>query len=31
VLHAIRKIEGVIAGDAGLRDELEELKKLLSH
>jgi chromosomal replication initiator protein len=31
VLHAIRKIEGVIAGDTGLRDELEELKKLLSH
>jgi chromosomal replication initiator protein len=31
VLHAIRKIEGVIAGDAGLRDEIEELKKLLSH
>ena len=31
VLHAIRKIEGVIAGDAGLRDELEELKKLLNH
>jgi chromosomal replication initiator protein len=31
VLHAIRKIEGVITGDAGLRDELEELKKMLSH
>ncbi|HML44341.1 MAG TPA: chromosomal replication initiator protein DnaA [Hyphomicrobium zavarzinii] len=31
VLHAIRKIEGVIAGDAGLRDEIDELKKLLSH
>lgn len=31
VLHAIRKIEGVIAGDTGLRDELEELKKLLNH
>jgi chromosomal replication initiator protein len=31
VLHAIRKIEGVIAGDAGLREEIDELKKLLSH
>jgi chromosomal replication initiator protein len=31
VLHAIRKIEGVIAGDTGLRDEIDELKKLLSH
>lgn len=31
VLHAIRKIEGVIAGDASLRDELDELKKLISH
>jgi chromosomal replication initiator protein len=31
VLHAIRKIEGVIAGDAGLRDEIDELKKLISH
>ena len=31
VLHAIRKIEGVIVGDPSLRDELEELKKLLSH
>jgi len=31
VLHAIRKIEGVIAGDAGLRDEIDELKKLLNH
>jgi chromosomal replication initiator protein len=31
VLHAIRKIEGVVAGDAGLREELEELKKLLTH
>jgi chromosomal replication initiator protein len=31
VLHAIRKIEGVIAGDPGLRDELEDLKKLLNH
>jgi chromosomal replication initiator protein len=31
VLHAIRKIEGVIAGDVGLRDEIDELKKLLSH
>jgi chromosomal replication initiator protein len=31
VLHAIRKIEGVVQGDTGLRDELDELKKLLSH
>jgi chromosomal replication initiator protein len=31
VLHAIRKIEGVIAGDASLRDEIDELKKLISH
>ncbi|WP_295555826.1 chromosomal replication initiator protein DnaA [uncultured Hyphomicrobium sp.] len=31
VLHAIRKIETVIAGDAGLRDEIDELKKLISH
>jgi chromosomal replication initiator protein len=31
VLHAIRKIEGEIAGDPKLKDELEELKKLLSH
>ncbi|HEX2840898.1 chromosomal replication initiator protein DnaA [Hyphomicrobium sp.] len=31
VLHAIRKIETVIAGDVGLRDEIDELKKLLSH
>ena len=31
VLHAIRKIEGQITGDSRLRDELEELKKLLSH
>ena len=30
VLHAIRKIEGVIAGDAGLRDEIDDLKKLLN-
>ena len=30
VLHAIRKIEGVIAGDASLRDEIDDLKKLLS-
>ncbi len=31
VLHAIRKIESQINGDTRLRDELEELKKLLSH
>lgn len=30
VLHAIRKIEGVIAGDANLRDEIDDLKKLLN-
>lgn len=30
VLHAIRKIEGVIADDTGLRDEIDDLKKLLS-
>lgn len=30
VLHAIRKIEGVISEDASLRDEIEDLKKLLS-
>lgn len=30
VLHAIRKIEGVISEDTGLRDEIEDLKKLLS-
>ena len=30
VLHAIRKIEGQMTGDARLRDELEELKKQLS-
>lgn len=31
VLHAIRKIEGEITGNPRLRDELEELKKLLNH
>jgi chromosomal replication initiator protein len=31
VLHAIRKIEGELAGNARLKEELEELKKLLSH
>ncbi len=31
VLHAIRKIEGVIAGDAALRDEIDELKKMIGH
>jgi chromosomal replication initiator protein len=30
VLHAIRKIEGVLGGDPRLRDELEELKKMLN-
>jgi chromosomal replication initiator protein len=31
VLHAIRKIEGELSGNARLKEELEELKKLLSH
>lgn len=31
VLHAIRKIEGEINGNPRLRDEIDELKKLLSH
>lgn len=31
VLHAIRKIDGELNGNARLREELEELKKLLSH
>ena len=31
VLHAIRKIEGEITGNPRLRDEIEELKKLLNH
>jgi chromosomal replication initiator protein len=31
VLHAIRKIEGEITGNPRLKDEIEELKKLLSH
>jgi chromosomal replication initiator protein len=31
VLHAIRKIEGELNGNNRLRDELDELKKLLSH
>lgn len=31
VLHAIRKIEGEVTGNPRLRDELEELKKLLNH
>ncbi len=31
VLHAIRKIEGELAGNPRLKEELEELKKLLSH
>ena len=31
VLHAIRKIEGEINGNNRLRDEIDELKKLLSH
>lgn len=30
VLHAIRKIEGELGGNPRLRDELEELKKLLN-
>jgi chromosomal replication initiator protein len=31
VLHAIRKIEGELTDNPRLKDELEELKKLLSH
>ncbi|MGH1419487.1 MAG: chromosomal replication initiator protein DnaA [Hyphomicrobiaceae bacterium] len=31
VLHAIRKIDGELTNDARLRDEIDELKKLLSH
>jgi len=31
VLHAIRKIENEITGNPRLRDEIDELKKLLSH
>lgn len=31
VLHAIRKIDNELNGNTRLRDELEELKKLLSH
>lgn len=31
VLHAIRKIEGEITGNPRLRDEIDELKKLLNH
>lgn len=31
VLHAIRKIEGELSDNVRLRDELEELKKLLNH
>ena len=31
VLHAIRKIEGELQGNPRLRDELEDLKKMLAH
>jgi len=31
VLHAIRKIEGALSDNQRLRDDLDELKKLLSH
>ena len=31
VLHAIRKIDGEISGNPRLKEEIEELKKLLSH
>ncbi|MFM7084035.1 MAG: chromosomal replication initiator protein DnaA [Hyphomicrobium sp.] len=31
VLHAIRKIEGELDGNQRLREELEDLKKMLSH
>ena len=30
VLHAIRKIEGILTGNPKLRDELEDLKKMLN-
>ena len=30
VLHAIRKIDGVLQGDTKLRDEIEDLKRLLN-
>lgn len=31
VLHAIRKIEGELAGDARLKDDIDELKKQLTN
>jgi chromosomal replication initiator protein len=31
VLHAIRKIEGELGGNARLKDEIEELKKQLNN
>ena len=31
VLHAIRKIDKILVDDAALRDEIEELKKLLNN
>jgi chromosomal replication initiator protein len=31
VLHAIRKIEGVLEGNPRIRDEIEELKKHLNN
>ncbi len=31
VLHAIRKIEGELTGNQRLRDEIEDLKKMLNH
>jgi chromosomal replication initiator protein len=31
VLHAIRKIQGQITDSPRLKDEIEDLKKLLSH
>jgi chromosomal replication initiator protein len=30
VIHAIRKIEGILGDNPRLRDELDELKKLLN-
>jgi chromosomal replication initiator protein len=30
VLHAIRKIEGALEGNQRLRDEIDDLKKLLN-
>jgi chromosomal replication initiation ATPase DnaA len=29
VLHAVRKIEGLVQGDKGLAEEIDSLKRLL--